>query len=148
MLLSLIGGPAILTNACATMQNSATIRYSLAIAQWREFRASIVASDDLISRHFADGQAAQHLAARRIRRLLLGLDLLYAAAGLFGASALMGLAGAILAAAPAGMDVPVGLVAGVGGVGVLALLAALTMFVLESRCARRLMALQLRMQVH
>lgn len=31
--LSLIAGPAILTNACVIMQNSASIRYSLAVTQ-------------------------------------------------------------------------------------------------------------------
>lgn len=47
--LTFIAGPAVLTNACATLQNGATLRYGLAISQWREFRASIAAGDDRLA---------------------------------------------------------------------------------------------------
>jgi len=42
--LTLITGPAILTKACAILQNSATTRYNLAVTQWREFQASFAAA--------------------------------------------------------------------------------------------------------
>lgn len=82
--LTFISGPAILTNACAIMQNSATIRYSLAIPQWRELRASLAVHSDLIDGLYADPDAALALAERRIRLPLGGLNLLYAGVGLFG----------------------------------------------------------------
>ncbi|MEV4935097.1 hypothetical protein [Sphingobium sp. LSP13-1-1.1] len=42
--LTLITGPAILTKACAILQNGATTRYNLAVTQWREFQASFAAA--------------------------------------------------------------------------------------------------------
>jgi hypothetical protein len=36
--LSFIAGPAVLANACAIMQNGASIRYNLAVQQLRELR--------------------------------------------------------------------------------------------------------------
>ena len=112
--LTFIAGPAILTNACAILQNS------------------------------ADPDAAIGFAQRRIRLLLRGLDCLYAAVALFGVGALLGLIGAILAAE--GRHVlPIWLVVGVGGAGLTLLLAAMGMFTAESRCARSLLKLQLRL---
>lgn len=142
--LTFIAGPAILTNACAILQNSATMRYGLAIPQWREFRASIAAGDGLLTQHFADPDAAIDIAQRRIRLLLRGLDFLYAAVALFGVGALLGLIGAILAAE--GRHVlPIWLVVGVGAAGIALLLGAMSLFTAESRCARALLGLQLRL---
>src|SRR5688500_1779374 len=81
--LTFIAGPAVLTNACATLQNSATLRYGSAITQWREFRASMASGDDMLSRQYADVEAALDIAQRRIRLLLRGLDCLYAAVACF-----------------------------------------------------------------
>ena len=140
--LTFIAGPAILTNACATLQNGATLRYGLAISQWREFRASIAAGDDRLTRQYADVAKAVHIAQRRIGLLLRGLDCLYAAVVFFGLGALFGLAGASLAAA--GRDVlSVWLVIGIGTAGLTLLLSAMAMFTAESRCARALLGLQL-----
>jgi len=61
--LSFIAGPAILTNACAIMQNGATTRYNLAITQWRDFRASLAAGDDRLAQQYLDAQEAVALAA-------------------------------------------------------------------------------------
>ena len=47
--LSFIAGPAILANACAIMQNGASIRYNLAVQHLREFRTSIAAQDHAAS---------------------------------------------------------------------------------------------------
>lgn len=141
--LTFIAGPAVLTNACAIMQNSATMRYTLAISQWREFRASLAARDDLLAGLYVDAEAAMGLAERRIRLLLRGLNMLYGAVGLFGVSALLGLVGAMLASTPAGPGIPVSVVAAVGAGGVATLVAAAAMFMAESRCARALLLLQL-----
>ena len=43
--LSFIAGPAILANACAIMQNGASIRYNLAVQHLREFRTWIAAQE-------------------------------------------------------------------------------------------------------
>lgn len=142
--LTFIAGPAILTNACAILQNSATMRYTMAITQWREFRAAIAAGDHSLSGLYSDADAALILAERRIRLLLRGLNLVYLAVGLFAAAALLGLAGAVLAASQAAHQVPVWLVVGGGASGVLALAAGTAMFIGESRCARSLLELQLR----
>lgn len=142
--LTFIAGPAILTNACAILQNSATMRYGLAIPQWREFRASIAAGDGLLTQHYAEPDVALDLAQRRIRLLLRGLDCLYAAVAMFGVGALLGLVGAILASQ--GRDVlPIWIVVAAGAVGLSLLLIAMAMFTAESRCVRGLLRLQLRL---
>ena len=65
--LTFITGPAILTNACAILQNGVTLRYNLAITQWREFHASLAADDGRLSMLFVDPRRALSLAERRIR---------------------------------------------------------------------------------
>lgn len=140
--LTFIAGPAVLTNACATLQNGATIRYGSAITQWREFRASIASDGDMLSRQYADVDAAIRLAQLRIRLLLRGLDFLYAAVAFFALGALLGLIGAILAGGGRHI-VSVWLVIGVGAGGLALLLCALFMFTSESRCTRGLLRLQL-----
>lgn len=140
--LTFIAGPAVLTNACATLQNSATLRYGNAIIQWREFRASIAAGDNMLSRQYADVDAALDIAQRRIRLLLRGLDCLYAAVGFFALGALLGLIGAILAAGGRYI-LSVWLVMGLGAAGIALLLFAMAMFTSESRCARAMLRLQL-----
>ncbi|WP_374471678.1 DUF2721 domain-containing protein [Phenylobacterium sp.] len=139
--LTYIAGPAILTNACATLLNSATLRYHLAIPQWREFRASLAAGDRLLADLYAAPERALRLAERRLRLLLRGLDLLYAALAGFGAATLLGLAGAVAAAQELRL-VPVWLVPAAGAAGLLALLSAMALFALEIACARALLQLQ------
>lgn len=142
--LTFIAGPAVLTNACATLQNSATLRYGSAITQWREFRASIASGEDILSRQYADVDLALDIAQRRIRLLLRGLDSLYAAVGFFALGAIVGLVGAILAAA--GREIlSVWFVIGIGAAGLILLLFAMVMFMSESRCARELLRLQLQL---
>ncbi len=140
--LTFIAGPAVLTNACATLQNGATIRYGSAITQWREFRASIASGGDLLSRQYADVEAAIRLAQLRIRLLLRALDFLYAAVACFAFGALLGLIGAILTSG--GRQIlSVWVVIAVGAVGLALLLCALISFMSESRCTRALLRLQL-----
>lgn len=140
--LTFIAGPAVLTNACATLQNGATIRYGSAIAQWRDFRTSIASGGDMLSRQYADVDAAIELAQLRIRLLLRGLDFLYSAVAFFAFGALLGLIGATIAAAGRQI-VSIWFVIGVGAVGLALLLCALTSFMSESRCTRGLLRLQL-----
>ncbi|PWC93291.1 hypothetical protein [Azospirillum sp. TSO5] len=85
--LSFIAGPAILTNACAILQNGATTRFNLAIAQWRDFRASVGAGDDRIALQYADPEAAVVLAGRQVRLQLRGMALLNSAVALLSATA-------------------------------------------------------------
>lgn len=145
--LTLIASPAILTNACAILQHGATTRYGLAISQWREFRASIAARDDQLSRHYADVDAALEIAQRRIRLLLRGLDCLYAAISFFGLGAALGLLGAILVVE--GRQIPpIWLGVAVGASGLAMLLSAIFIFASENRCARGLLRLQLKLDDH
>jgi hypothetical protein len=142
--LSFIAGPAILTNACAIMQNGATMRYNLAIAQWREFRASLASCDDRLSLDYTDPASAVKLAERRIRLQLLSLNLLNAAVALFAVTTVLGLIGAFLAdirSFPAA-SVSLAMVAA-GGTGLLFLLAATVSIFLESACGRAMLGLHL-----
>lgn len=143
--LTFIAGPAILTNVCAILQNSATMRYGLAIPQWREFQAALASGGGLLDTLYADPQQALILAERRIRLVLRGLDLLYAAVGFFGTTSLLGLTGAVLASQNPSWA-PVWLVIAVGALGLLLLLGAMVCFTAESRCARALLGLQLRLR--
>jgi hypothetical protein len=142
--LSFIAGPAILTNACAIMQNGATLRYNLAIAQWREFHASLVAGDDRLSSQYEDPLAAVALAERRIRLQLGGLSLLNAAVALFAATTVLGLAGAFLVQVEYFPADAVSLVmVAVGGAGLLFILASTLTFFLEGACGSALLGLHL-----
>src|SRR5688572_23470492 len=76
--LTFITGPAILTNACAILQNGATTRYNLAITQWREFQASIAEDENRLFLLFVDPERALLLAERRIHLQLRALGLLNA----------------------------------------------------------------------
>ncbi|HEV2566325.1 MAG TPA: hypothetical protein VGU19_14695 [Microvirga sp.] len=142
--LSFIAGPAILTNACAIMQNGTTMRYNLAIAQWREFRVSLAARDNRLSLEYADPATAVGLAEWRIRLQLLSLNLLNAAVALFAATTVLGLVGAFLAGV---RDFPAASVSqammAAGGTGLLFLLAATVSIFLESACGRAMLGLHL-----
>jgi hypothetical protein len=140
--LSFIAGPAILTNASAVLQNGATTRYNLAITQWREFSASRAAGDDRLARQYASPETAIALARRRIGLQLRGLGLLNGAVALFGATTVLGLAGAVLMQArmiPA--DVVSLTMVTMGLAGLIALLAATATFFLESACGGALLRL-------
>lgn len=135
-------GTAILTNACAILQNGATLRYNLAITQWRDFRASLAASDGRLAQHYRDPGAALALAERRLRLQLRGLGLLNAAVALFAASTVASLGGAFLARAGLVPALPLGHALTVaGGAALLFLLAAAHTFFRESACGRGLLRL-------
>ena len=142
--LSFIGGPAILMNACAVMQNGASIRYSLAINLWREMRAEASSRTGTLLDSYSDPALAMSLSSRRIKLLVVALNLLYAAVGLFGIATVSGLVGSYIYTA----DLPgtavgaVALVIGAASLATLGLLAAMVVFVIESRATQRLIHLQ------
>ncbi|WP_309086589.1 hypothetical protein [Chelativorans sp.] len=143
--LSFIAAPAILTNACAILQNGATMRYNLAIAQWRDFRASLAGRDDRLSLEYTDPATAVRLAERRIRLQLVSLNLLNAAVALYAAATVLGLVGTLLAEAryfPAASVVSQAMMAA-GGTGLLFLLAATGSIFFESACGRAMLGLHL-----
>ncbi len=140
--LSFVAGSAILTNACAIMQNGATVRYNLAITQGRDFRASLVAHDERLAQQYIDTQAALGLAETRVRLQLRGLGLLNAAVALFAATTVLGLSGAFLVQARLLPALPVRIVMlAASGVGLVLLLAATLTFFRESACGRALLVL-------
>lgn len=142
--LSLIAGPAIVTNACAIMQNSASIRYSLAITQWREFRASIAAGDNKFSTLYFDPLKALNIAELRIRQLLFGLNLLYASVVMFGLTTFLALGGALIAETHTEWGIHVmQAVFIVGSIGLSSLIGAMVAFLLESSSARAMIRLHL-----
>lgn len=141
--LTFVTGPAILANACATLQNGASTRYYLAITQWREFRAAIAAGDEgRLALLFVDPRRALALAERRIHLQLRGLALLNAGVGLFGATTVCGLLGAALVEAQLMSSKAVGLLMlAAGGLALAIMLAALGALFLESACGRALVRL-------
>ena len=142
--LSFIGGPAILMNACAVMQNGASIRYTLAINLWREMRAEASSGTGTLLNSYSNPALAMSLASRRIRLLLIALNLLYATVGLFGIATVAGLVGSYVYAAdtPGNAVGAVALVIGAASLATLGLLAAMVVFVIESGATQRLIHLQ------
>lgn len=146
--ITFIAGPAILTNACAILQNGATTRYNLAITQWREFIASVAAAGhDGLSLVYVDPQRALALAERRVRLQLRVLDLLNVATALFATTAVVGLGAPFLVQAEILVAEPLGaLMMTAGGTALLFLLAAVTAIFLESACGRGMLRLQARVR--
>lgn len=140
--LTFITGPAILTNACAVLQNGVNIRYNLAITQWREFRASVAAEDGRLPLLFVDPSLVLRIAERRVRLQLRALGLLNAAAALFGAATVGGLIGAFLIQTLSLPAAPINLFMISAGAAALALMlwAVVTLF-LEDACGRSMMRL-------
>lgn len=140
--LTFIAGPAILTNACATLQNGLNIRYNLAITQWREFRASVAEEDARLALLFVDPSLVLRLAERRVHLQLRALGLLNAAAALFGAATVCGLVGAVLIQTLSVPAVPVSLFMIAAGSAALAVMlwAIMTLF-LEGACGRSMVRL-------
>ncbi|MGX9142999.1 DUF2721 domain-containing protein [Mesorhizobium sp. 128a] len=140
--LTVITGPAILTNACAILQNGVTLRYNLAITQWREFHASLTAEDGRLSMLFVDARRALSLAERRIRLQLRALELLNAGVALFGATTICGLVGDFLVKTFAVPSWLVGVfVIGTGSAALAVMFAAIGALFLESACGRAVVRL-------
>jgi uncharacterized paraquat-inducible protein A len=141
--LSFIGGPAILMNACAVMQNGASVRYSLAINLWREMRAEAGGGSGTLLTSYTNPSRAMVLAVRRIRLLLVALNLLYVTVALFGVATVSGLVGSYAQFADQeGATGFVMLVAGAASLATCGLLAAMVVFIVESRVTQGLISLQ------
>lgn len=140
--LTSVTGPAILTNACAILQNGVTLRYNLAITQWREFHASLAADDGRLSILFVDPCRALSLAERRVRLQLRALEMLSAGVALFGATTICGLLGDILVktvlAPPWVISV---FVICTGSAALAVMSAAIGALFLESACGRAMVRL-------
>ena len=140
--LTFITGPAILTNACAILQNGATTRYNLAITQWRDFRASLAADDSRLALLYVDPASAMLLAKRRIHLQLRALNLLNAGVALFGATTVGGLIGTFLVQTLAVQPGTVGLFMTIAGAAALiVMLAAIGALFLEGACGRAMLRL-------
>ena len=140
--LAVITGPAILTNACAILQNGASIRYNLAVTQWREFRTSLAADDGRLSLLFVDPDRALALAERRINLQLRALGLLNAGIALFGATTVCALFRDFLVQTLSARSGLVDLlVAGAGGTALAVLFAAIVALFVEGACSRAMIRL-------
>jgi hypothetical protein len=140
--LTFVTGPAILTNACAILQNGVTLRYNLAITQWREFHASLAADDGRLSVLFVDPRRALSLAERRIRLQLRALELLNAGVALLGATTICGLLGDILVKTLLASSWLIGLfVICTGSAALAVMFTAIGALFLESACGRAMVRL-------
>lgn len=140
--LTVLAGPAILTNACTIMQNSASIRYTLAVTQWRELRASLACSDTSLASLYTDPARMAALSGQRVRHLLRGLDLLFIAVALFGVTTFLALCGALFSSASTSWTGPAMIaLSSVGGVGLAAMIAATSSFLLECATGRLMIRL-------
>ena len=119
-----------------------TLRYNLAITQWREFHASLAADDGRLSAVFVDPRRALSLAERRIRLQLRALELLNSGVALFGATTICGLLGDILVTT---LSAPSWLVSifviCTGSAALAVMLAAIGALFLESACGRAMVRL-------
>ena len=139
--LSFIAGPAVLANACAIMQNGASIRYNLAVQQLRELRTR--AQDTKLPSLYEDPRQAAQLSETRVLVLLRQLELLLTAAWLFALTSVMAVVSSTLADRHGELATPLTFVTfGVGGVGLALLLRASLSFRSECMCTRQLVRLR------
>ena len=140
--LSFIAGPAILANSCAIIQNGASMRYNLAVTQWREFQTSLSAKDDHLNRLYSSPQEALKLAQRRISLQLREIELMLCASCTFALTSLLALTAAILAQiGNESAAVAVFLMLIAGGAGFLLLFMTTVVIFKEGACSRRLIRL-------
>ena len=143
--LSFIAGPAILANACAIMQNGASIRYNLAVQHLREFRTSFASKDTKLAILYDDPRKAAGVSETRVLVLLRELELLVAAGWLFGLASLMAVGSSILAERQSEVAaLSTWVTIAVDGVGLALLLGATVGFRSECVCARQLIHLHSR----
>lgn len=98
-LISFIGGPAIIANACAILQSGAAVRHNLAITQWRELNAMAANNPDRLAAMYSDPLRFAALAKERIWLQLGQTRLLMMAAGLFASTSFLALISAMSAIA-------------------------------------------------
>jgi hypothetical protein len=142
--LSFVGGPAILANTCAVLQNGVNMRYSHAVDQWRRFQASSVDHDGRLAVLYSDPSAALRLSGQRLRLQLRELELLVVGSSAFGVTSFLALIWSLLlmTGSPAA-NLSAALMLASGSIGLLVLLTVAVELLRESRCARALMRLHL-----
>jgi hypothetical protein len=94
--LSFVGGPAILANTCAVLQNGVNMRYSHAVDQWRRFQVSSVDHDGRLAVLYSDPAAALRLSGRRLRLQLRELELLVVGSSAFRVASFLALIWSLL----------------------------------------------------
>jgi hypothetical protein len=141
--LTFIAGPAILMNACSVMQNGTNLRYNLAVVQLREFRTLMAKGEKGMAALYSNPTVVLQVAKRRVSLLMLGMNLLYGAVGMFGLTTFIRLAGAFLAAyaGPSISKLTAAMVI-TTLLGMLLLLSAVVTFIAESACARQMLRLR------
>jgi uncharacterized protein DUF2721 len=137
IVLSYVGGPAILTNAAALLLLSTSNRFARAVDRSR-FLSANLASLSSASR------TELGVAGRRVRLIARAMTSLYLATGAFALATLMSIAGAVFAAFIPGpaFDAVVIAAACAGFIGFAGLVTGATMLMIESRLAVRALALE------
>jgi hypothetical protein len=137
IVLSYVGGPAILTNAAALLLLSTSNRFARAVDRSR-----------FLTGHFAELSPAARLelgvSGRRVRLIARAMMNLYLSAAAFSLATLMSIAGAVFAAFIPGtaFDVVVIAAACSGFIGFGAFVVGAVMLVIESRLAVRALTLE------
>jgi hypothetical protein len=141
-LISFIGGPAIIANACAILQSGAAVRHNLAITQWRELNAAAAGQPERLAAMYSDPVKFAALARERIWLQLSQTRLLMLAAGLFASTSFLALISAMSAIAEsrsAALAASAMLMAtGLSAIGLM--FVATYKFFRECVCAERMMA--------
>lgn len=147
-LISFIGGPAIIANACAILQGSAAVRYNLAITQWRELNATAGSNPEKLTSMYSDPVKFAELARARIWLQLGQTRLLMLAAGLFATTSFLALVSAMGAIAESRLSsgITAGLLMATGVSAVLLMFTATGKFFRECVCAEKMMALHLHLK--
>lgn len=143
--LGFVGGPAILANSCAILQNGVNMRHEHAVEQWRGFQASMADGDGRLSRLYSDPAAVLCLSEKRLRLQLRQLDILVTGASFFGITCVLALVWSVLSqigsivapVAAAGMLLSEG-----SGLAALVVLATI---LLQTRCTRTPVGLHLQL---
>ncbi|MBB2931937.1 hypothetical protein [Paraburkholderia silvatlantica] len=138
--LTFVGGPAILANARAILQNGANMRYGHAVDQWRTFQTSLAEEDGKLARLYSDPSAVVRLSEKRLQPQPRELDFLVAGACLFGVACVLALVWSVLSQIQS-VASPVAAVAMLvsGALGLAALVAVVATILQETRCTRTLM---------
>jgi hypothetical protein len=120
--LSLIAGPAILTNATALLTLMTSNRYGLVVDRWRALRQEVRQLDP--STHYYERRAKNaERFDRRATHILAAIRLLYTALALLSGSTLLALLGAVFAIYRVegfGVFAGLGILAGASAVGCIA----------------------------
>lgn len=142
-LISFIGGPAIIANACAILQSGAAVRHNLAVTQWRELNSAAASHPDRLAAMYSDPLKFAELAKVRIWLQLGQTRLLMLAAGLFASTSFLALISAMSAIAEsrAGALAASAMLMATGILAIALMFVATYKFFRECVCAERMMAI-------